>query len=246
MDTESTFRPPYMSFQTFWNYIEELAEKPLPPAIDRSIMKTKSGTDQANLTMAFTSFGLTDAEGTVQPSLIRLVEASPEERPTVFADMVHVYYSAPLSISFKNGTPADLTKAFTDEYPSIASADTRRKSITFFLHAARKAGIELSPHFPQTRGGSGAPGVPKAKRSAPRKKSAPNGQSTPPQARVTTTTGDTYTVDLPSGGSVSVVVDVNLFGLTTEDRNFVIELVDKLKGYPTAAQPAKPREADAS
>jgi hypothetical protein len=40
-------------------------------------------------------------------------------------------------------------------------------------------------------------------------------------------------VELASGGSVSVVVRVNLFALTTQDRNFVIDLVDKLKGYET-------------
>jgi len=45
-DSESTFKPSYMSFQTFWNFIGELAKKPLPPQIDRSLLGSKSGTDQ--------------------------------------------------------------------------------------------------------------------------------------------------------------------------------------------------------
>jgi hypothetical protein len=238
-----------MSFQTFWNFIEELAAKPLPPAIDRSIMKSKSGTDQANLIMALNSFGLTDTEGTVQPMLTYLIEEVPaDKRVAAFGDLLHGYYVGPLRVSAQNGTPADLNNVFNEDYPSIGSSDTRRKAITFFLHAARSAGIELSQHFPATRSGSGAPGAPKAKRASTRKKQQPNGADAlavnsmqSQQAR-----GDTYTVELASGGSVSVVVSVNLFALTTEDRTFVIDLVDKLKGYPKAAQPPTAKEAAAS
>jgi hypothetical protein len=64
-ESPDTFRPPYMSFQTFWRFIEELAGKPLPPAIDRSIMSTRSGSDKANLTQALSTFGLTGPDAKV-------------------------------------------------------------------------------------------------------------------------------------------------------------------------------------
>jgi hypothetical protein len=51
-------------------------------------------------------------------------------------------------------------------------------------------------------------------------------------------------VALASGGTVSVVVSVNLFALTTKDRDFVIDLVDKLKGYPTPATEDDAQEED--
>ena len=41
-------------------------------------------------------------------------------------------------------------------------------------------------------------------------------------------------MNLGSGGSIVATVDVNLFDLEPDDRAFVIDLVDKLKGYPTA------------
>ena len=161
MDEEaSAFKPPYMSFQTFWSFIEELASKPLPPGIDNSLMSTKSGTDRANSAMALTSFGLTDAGGRVQPELVTLVETPPDARKAAFGNLIRRNYIGPLRVSAENGTSADLYKAFDDEYPSIASSDTRRKAVTFFLHASRAAGIELSVHFPETRPGSGAPGCP--------------------------------------------------------------------------------------
>ena len=31
--TDIKFKPPYMSFQTFWSFIEDLSKKPLPPQI---------------------------------------------------------------------------------------------------------------------------------------------------------------------------------------------------------------------
>jgi hypothetical protein len=234
------FRPPYMSFLTFWNFIDELSRKPLPPRIDRSLMGSKSGTDQANLAMALTSFGLTDSEANVQPVLRGLVAADVETRKQMLSDLVNTNYAGPMRVSGQNGTQTDLAAAFRDDYPAIASADTRRKAITFFLHAARTAGIEVSAHFPPTRAGSGAPGTAKPKRQAARRKpTGTPGNDGAITSRTNPPSGDTYTVDLASGGVVSVVVSVNLFDLTTDDRAFVIDLVDKLKGYGSPTPPAR-------
>lgn len=47
--SDPKFKPPYLSFQTFWGFVKELAAKPLPPQIDRTMLDKKSGTDQMNL-----------------------------------------------------------------------------------------------------------------------------------------------------------------------------------------------------
>jgi hypothetical protein len=250
-DTETlaeTFKPPYMSFATFWNFINDLGAKPLPPRIDRSLMATKSGTDQANLTMALTSFDLVDEDSNVMPLLQDLASADDQQRKTILAEVISRTYRAPMEVSRQHGTSKDLEDAFRDNYPSIASPDVRRKAITFFLHAAREIGLELSVHFPKTRSGSGAPGAAKTKRAPRRKPNVLNGGGNtvaPPPGGMPEQSpdGDTYTVDLASGGRVSVVVKVNLFDLTTDDRTFVIELVDKLKGYqPLGSVPNVQRE----
>ncbi len=233
MEMETTaFRPPYMSFQTFWNFIDELAGKPLPPRVDRSIMTSKSGTDQANLKSALTSFELTDAEGNVRPDLTNLVQMDQGQRAVAFRDLIRKHYAGPLRVSEQVGTPADLNKAFSDDYPSIASGDTRRKAVTFFLHAARGAGIELSPHFPITRSGSGAPGAPKAKRSSSRKRQNNDGGGS---SRIVTPPppggGHTQTVTLESGGTVTLNYDVNMFKVSDADERFVLDLIKKLRTY---------------
>ncbi|HEY5857037.1 MAG TPA: hypothetical protein VIW24_24110 [Aldersonia sp.] len=232
--TGDVFKPPYMSFQTFWNFITELGENPLPPRIDRSIMNGKSGTDQANLFLALTSFGLIDDQAKVLPLLSNLTSADADARKSILRQMITEHYVEPMRVSSDNGTTKDLEDAFKEGYPSIASADTRRKAITFFLHAARVAGLELSVHFPKTRSGQGAPGAARARKPTRRKLAAASqdgGTSDGFDDTSADTSGDTYTVELDSGGTVSVVVKVNLFRLTTADRDFVIDLVDKLRGY---------------
>jgi hypothetical protein len=240
MDEErEPFRPPYMSFQTFWRFIEELRSKPLPPQIDRSLMRSKSGTDQANLNAALDTFRLVGPGGEVRPELKALVEGDEDGRRRVLAEMLWRYYDQPLAVSRQNGTQQQLLEAFRDAY-GMSAADTRRKAMTFFLHACREAGIELSPYFPSTRAGSGAPGTARP-RKTPRRRattttpSEPESQTAAPTP--TNTAGDTYSVTLASGGTVAVTVSVNLFELTTDDRNFVIDLVDKLRGYGTPVTP---------
>jgi hypothetical protein len=244
-DEPSTFRPPYMSFQTFWKYIEELASKPLPPRIDRSMMRTKSGTDQANLTMALTSFGLTDGEGTVLPALTQLTSTPTDDRPAVLADLVRRYYAGPMRVSEENGTQAALNSVFSEDYPSIASADTRRKAITFFLHAATTANLSVSPHFPSSRPGSGSPGAPKPKRQGTRRKAAAAADDAGSQEHGGTeeheereesrrgpgTRGTSQTVELESGGTLTLTYDLSLFELDEDDEEFVLGLIRQLRNY---------------
>lgn len=239
MDQErEPFRPPYMSFQTFWRFVEELRSKPLPPQIDRSLMRSKSGTDQANLNSTLDAFGLVGPSGEVRAELKALVHGDEPGRRRVLAEMIRHHYPVPIAVSEQNGTNQQLQEAFRDAY-GMTAADTRRKATTFFLHACREAEIELSPYFPSTRAGSGAPGASKPRKPPRRRATTSSGTEANGQTAQGTgpvPAGDAYSVTLASGGTVGVTVSVNLFELSTDDRNFVIELIDKLKGYG----PAKP------
>lgn len=228
--SEPGFKPPYLSFQTFWGFLEELATKHLPPQIDRSMLDKKSGTDQMNLLAAFKSFGLVDDAHAVQAELEHLVGEAEPDRKKRLASLLRRHYPRQFEVSDQNGTEKQLLESFEQAFG--VTGDTRRKASTFFLHAARFAGMTLSPHFPATRGGSGRTATTKVKRTvAPKRRP---GAPTTPAPATAEGAGDTYTVTLNSGGAVSVVVDVNLFSLSTDDRTFIIELVDKLKGYSSA------------
>jgi hypothetical protein len=230
MDNPSmdTFKPPYMAFATFWSFIRFLSERPLPPRIDRTIMGSRSGTDQANIMATLRAFGLIDAEHKVLPGLVGLATDDEEARREQLSALVRGSYPGPVKVSVENGTEGQLNEAFRDDF-GLTAAETRRKCVTFFLHALREAALPVSANFPQTRAGSGGPGIPKAKtpRAAGRQKATTTPAATPSR----NTKGDTYSVTLESGGTVSVEVSVNLFDLSTSDREFVIKLVDALKGY---------------
>jgi len=232
-NTDTTqFKPPYMPFATFWSFIEALSQRPLPPRIDRSLMASKSGTDQANLIATLRAFDLIDGENRVH-ALRDLTVADEEERRVQLGTVLRTFYPSPVAVSEQDGTEQQLSEAFRDNY-NLSAADTRRKAQTFFLHAMREAGLKISANFPQTRSGSGGPGAPKAKTSG--KTSNKPRTQTPPAAPNKLAKGDSYSVSLNSGGTVSVDVSVNLFDLSKADRDFVLTLVDALKGYP--AQPA--------
>ena len=246
MDTNGAkpFRPPSMAFATFWNFIADLSTRALPPQIDRSVMHSKSGSDQNSLIAALAGFGLIDDEQRVLPPLQALTAGDDDQRRAELSELVRTYYAAAMEVSDGHGTHQQLNDEFRDTFGLNGSADTRRKAMTFFLHAARTAGLTLSDNFPSTRSGSGGPGTPRARRT-PRRKPP---QNLPGTGGTATTTppllGDTYTVTLRSGGNVSLAVAVNLFDLSADDRGFIIDLVDKVKGYREADM-HKPHEDSA-
>jgi hypothetical protein len=236
---------PWLSFQTFWSFLGELASKPLPPKLDRSMMTSKSGTDQANLIGAMQLFGLIDDENRVQSALGEFVVADEERRKAMLGEWVRGQYGPALRVSAENGTAQNLNDVFRDEM-GMASPDTRRKSITFFQHAAQHAGIALSPNFPKTRTGSGAPGTPRLKRNGGKRKPKDNGGGDEPQQQTPPTKGHSHTVTLASGGTVTLAYDVNLFESSTEDEEFVLGLVRKLRKYPTVDVEAEEKVGSAS
>jgi hypothetical protein len=241
---ETKGKPPYMSFQTFWNFIGELSGKPLPPQIDRSLMDTKSGTDQAHLTAAMKGFGLISDDLTVQPLLERLAVPDEDQRKKVLREIVEDFYAEPLKVSAANGTEKLLHDAFKDAY-GLEGGDTRRKAVTFFLHAARHADVPLSPHFPQTRMGSVPSARPKRGKRTPKPAAAETPGENAPPGPGPSAGGDTYEVKLRCGGTVTLTVSVSHFALSRnrEDRNFVNGLIDALTDYgEVLSVPAQPEE----
>lgn len=235
---QDIFKPPYMSFQTWWKFTGELASKPLPPRIDRSLMSSKSGTDQSNLVAAMLSFGMITATGETTPTLSALAEnTTEEERKLQLRQLLQHYYPRAVAVSEANDTVPALNRVFEDDF-GLASPETRRKSVTFFLHALKTADMTYSAHFPKTRPGSGAPGTPKrtAGKRAKREKPEPVGEAN----AVTESSADEpfITVRLETGGTMMLSVSVNPLSLRGSDRTFFYDVVDKLSDYADAHQGA--------
>lgn len=153
--THSTtgFSAPYIPFKTLTNLIQRMAEEGMPDRIDRTYLGTQSGTMQTYLIKTLQSFGLIEGEQGEVTDALRDLVANPDERPTLIGNLVRQYYPEALALG-PGATHGQLEEVFTQHYG--VAGDTRRKAITFFLHAAKFAGITLSRHFKMPRASSGA------------------------------------------------------------------------------------------
>lgn len=242
MDTESAtdeLRPPYLPFATFLGFLSELASKPLPPQIDRSMMSSKSGTDQANLFSALKFFNLIDGQQVVQDGLKALVATDDEGRKRALGSMFRQRYPGQFKVSEQNGTEKALLDSFEHDFGY--SGDTRRKAMTFFLHGARWADTELSAHFPATRLGSGRSPGPRPKRAVKKKTAS---LVTPERSATGNLAGDGEKVHVSFGdlGQVDVMVRVRWLELPDETFTDLRRIIKELKALDTA--PAESPDID--
>jgi hypothetical protein len=218
--SDKKFVPPYnVPWATVINHVEKMEKGGVPDRIDRSYLSGVAGGIQPYLIGAFRQFGFIDENGFPQPVLHDLV-SKPDARKEIISGLLRRYYPKPTALGETNSTLLQLDEAFKEEYGQEGA--TREKAKRFFLAAAQWADLPLSPNW-------------KVKASGPKSGSAGRtSRRTPAQPqipRVDRAAGDTHSVDLKSGGTVTLSVSVNLFELDREDRDYVLELVDRLKGY---------------
>jgi hypothetical protein len=238
---EKEFTPPYnITWTTLLNFMERLQGETLPNRIDRTYLSTYSGATQTYLISALRTFGFIGPNNEVLDSLREMVRNS-DDRPKLIADLLRNHYPGPVRLGMTNATTGELIEAFDKDFGQ--KGNTARKAMTFFLHAAQYAGLQLSPHWKYSRPGPGGGPRPNRKPRAPKRLGAKDGsapgadQHAPPQ-------GNTDTVALGSGGTVTLTVSVNLFDLSTSDRDFVLHLIDKMKGYKSEKESAVPGDAE--
>ena len=214
--------PPYISYRTFTNFLNELRARGLPSRIDRSVMAHKSGTIQSQLLLALNYLGLLRGSGQPTDQLKQLVESTDQPRQEVFRGILKTSYG------FVFKSDIGLHAATSDQAEELfeqtgASGETVRRSIAFFLAAAKDSGIPISDYIQPH----------KRRRSATRMARAgrPQGAETSVLEVDPGLAGDFKKVALKSGGSVTLELAVDMFELADRDREFVFGLIDCLKKY---------------
>jgi len=225
----------YLPFKTFISAVEAL-QQGLPKRLDRTIWRSQSGVIQSQIMMAFRFFGLVDDEGVPTIALQRLVE-NPEKRKEHIAALLNHAYKSIVDHDLTKMTPKMLEESM-GQYN--VSGDTRRKAIGFFLRAAKFADVPMHPLLSaQIREtGTGT----RRRRSNPKPRSEqPSGVQPPPP---TGENANRKTINLASGGSVSVEISANPFTMSPEDRTFVFELIDTLHKYAANVSDEEEDEED--
>jgi hypothetical protein len=141
--------PPYLSFNTFLDFIEGLSKDGVPHKIDRNgqALSSFSGTAQAQLLTTLKYFHLISArDGIPTEDLRNLVVTSAEGKKTMLRAMIISSYPFLFNDGFdlKSATSKDLQLCFEK---AGAFGGTIRKCVAFFLAAAKHTGIELSQNI---------------------------------------------------------------------------------------------------
>lgn len=135
--------PPYLSYRTFRNWLE--GQKAGTHArIDRTVLRNMSGMIQSQLLSALRNLGLTDADGKPTQQLEKLSMSDGPERQKILREVLKSSYPFMFSEGFnlQTATPGMIKEQFEG---AGVSGDTIRKCVSFFLFAARDAGLQLSP-----------------------------------------------------------------------------------------------------
>ncbi len=135
---------PYASWQTLKNTIERMSKDGgVPARIDRSYLSNLPGGAQGEIQTTLKALDLVDEQLHPTDLLGRLVETAEEQRPDVVKEIVNEKYALPLGLG-----PMATQSQLEDAFRKLGvTGSTLRKSVRFFMNAAKYAGITLSPHF---------------------------------------------------------------------------------------------------
>jgi len=227
--------PPYGPWSAFTSFMRELNASAVPPSIDGTLFKGKSGSAQSQIRGALRFFGLVRDDDKTTEELRALVTAStdPDAWKTAVGELLagSIYKEVLQGVDLQTGTLGQLQEAFRER--AGATGSVNRKAIRFYLNAATDAGYELSPHFGQGRASPGMRTNGRRSSAKPRSKKAPaapdeNGENGTQQQEGV----ERVACSIPGGRTITVSLPE---GLTQGEEDF---LVDYLKAYFKLKRPA--------
>jgi len=217
--------PAYVPFDAFLNLLDRLESAGIPQRIDRGYWRQyMSGAIGAQLVGALRFLGLINSAAEPEPSLGGLVATG--QRGEALRQLLAERYLAIFELADpKHATRIQLNEAFEEAY--ALNGDTRRKAVTFFLKAAKYAGLPLSSYVllrsaPVPHRQDGKPPRGRPRHGAVRKLQD--------ETVVQRSTGDppieSQQIILKGGGTVTLSISVNWLGMDPPRRSKLLNLVD--------------------
>lgn len=145
-ETPTTKPPSSIAYKTVTNFLESFQDSEVPTHIDRSVLPSSmSGGNQAYLVSALKFLGLISNTGVTDEKFHRLVKGNKDERAAVWQEILQKSYSFLFTdLDIERTTTTIVSARFKEQG---ISGDSIRKAITFFLFAAKDAGLKVSPHI---------------------------------------------------------------------------------------------------
>ena len=139
---EQTNTPPYVAYRTLKNFLRSLSQA-IPSRIDKSVMPSMAGGVRSQLLQALKYLNLIEANGAPKEKLPMLVKSEGAEYQKILREVLNAAYP------FLKSKEIDLNTAtmnlLDEQFSKLATGGTVQKCITFFIPAAKDAGIPLSP-----------------------------------------------------------------------------------------------------
>lgn len=220
---------PYLSFKTFLAALEAFTTHGVPPLVDRGIWSTQPGGTQGLIMSALRFFVLIDHDNRPTNHLEEFASTPDNDRPRIIREMLERGYADLVQQDLTKMTAKMLDDAI-QRYG--ISGQTKKKAITFFLQAAKFSELPLSSYLvTQIRNTSGN----RRRRVAnDRNKENVEEQGISASDAVLSSQGSSKTIQLSDGGTLTLNVSVDVFALSPEDRTFVFDLIDRLRGYESS------------
>lgn len=162
--------PPYVAYKTLKNFFRSLGQG-MPDRIDKSVMPSMSGGVQAQLISALKYLGLITQAGMPSGNLHHLAKPDSAEFQKALRETLEESY--PFLKSKEINLASATMHQLSDKFSQLASGDTARKCMTFFIPAAKDAGIVLSPYIKEPGKRSSSNGKSKKIRPNSPKNAAP-------------------------------------------------------------------------
>lgn len=162
---------PYTAFSSIRTALKQMKEHGIPNRIDRSVLTNFSGAVSSQVMTALKFLGLTDSEGRPREALAPLVAACEDEKswPGALSPVIRSAYAPMFEQDLEKLSPSQFNELFKRSYPGADAV--LRKSMTFFLNAAREAGIPISAYILKNK----KPRTASGKRKLPTQKARSNG-----------------------------------------------------------------------
>lgn len=196
---------------------------------DRSFWNKKfSGSTGAQLMAGLRFLGLLKGN-TPQTDLETLVKAKGEGKRAILARIFKQAYTTVDFDALRRATPSMLAEWFR---AYNLEGHTLRKAESFFINGCKSVDIPLSNAL--RKKARYKPLKSAAVVARDRKRDREKGAEESPKLPGTLVEGyrgQINKVTLVSGGEVTLAIDVDLFQLSREDRDFVLKLVDIMNGY---------------
>lgn len=147
---EKKLTPPYLSYKTFDNFLQRLKISGIPSRIDRSVLGSYySGSNQILILTSLRYLNLTNDQGEPNEKLEKLVKSAESERKKILKEILVAAY--PFIFQDKHLNKITFSQIKELFIGAGTQGETAKKSIRFFIAAARDAEVDLSPYLKKAR-----------------------------------------------------------------------------------------------